>query len=115
MRFLSNRNQATGFYMVGTSVMKEIKSRPFEDKAAYNKDKNYCVSLFRITKTDYYKNLDHKKIVDNKSFWKYIKRHFTDTSSSFNKITRVERDFTQIIMKKLLKHLMISLLKQFQI
>ena len=76
MTSLSNRNQATGFYMVGTSVIKEITSRPFEDKAAYNKDKNYCVSLIRKTKTDYYKNLDHKKIVDNKSFLEIHKASF---------------------------------------
>ena len=49
-----------------------LKSRSLEDKAAYNKKRNYCVSLVRKTKTDYYNNLDHKKVVGNKSFWKYI-------------------------------------------
>ena len=69
-----------------------LKSRSFEDKAAYNKQRNYCVSLVRKTKTDYYNNLDHKKVVDNKLLWKYIKPHFSDKSSSFNDITLVEKD-----------------------
>ena len=69
-----------------------LKSRSFEDKAAYNKQRNYCVPLVRKTKTDYYNNLDHKKVVSNKPFWKYIKPHFSDKSSNFNKITLVEKD-----------------------
>ena len=69
-----------------------LKSRSFEDKAAYNKQRNYCVPLVRKTKTDYYNNLDHKKVVGNKPFWKYIKPHFSDKSSNFNKITLVEKD-----------------------
>ena len=40
---------------------------------------------------DYY-NVDHKKVADNTSFWKYIRPDFTDKSSSFNKITLVEND-----------------------
>ena len=71
---------------------KFLKSRYIEDKAAYNKQRNSCGSLNLKTKTDYYKNLDHKKIADNKSFWKYIKPHFSDKSSNFNKITLVEKD-----------------------
>ena len=64
-----------------------LKSRPFEDRATYNKQRNYCTSLVRKTKMDYYNNVDHKKVADNKSFWKYIRPHFTDKSSSFNTIT----------------------------
>ena len=50
------------------------------------------MSLVRKIKTVYYNNLDHKKVVDNKSFWKYIKPHFPDKSSNSNKITLVEKD-----------------------
>ena len=69
-----------------------LKSRFSEDKAAYNKQKDYCVSLVQKTKMKNYNNLDHTKVVDNKSFWKYIKPHFSDKSSSFNKITLVEKN-----------------------
>ena len=53
-----------------------LKRRSIEDKAAYNKQRNYSVSLVQKTYTDYYNDLDHKKVVDNKSFLKYIKPHF---------------------------------------
>ena len=62
------------------------------DKEAYNKQRNYCVSLIRKTKQQYCNNLDHRKVADNKSFWKYIKPLFSDKSSNSNKITLVEKD-----------------------
>ena len=62
------------------------------DKEAYNKQRNYCVSLIRKTKQQYYNNLDHRKVSDNKSFWKYIKALFSDKSSNSNKITLVEKN-----------------------
>ena len=42
-------------------------------KEVCNKQWNYCVSLVRKTKQDYYNNLE---VADNKSFWKYIKPLF---------------------------------------
>ena len=39
-----------------------------------------------------YSNFDHKKVVDNKSFEKYRKPHFSDKSLTFNKITLVVKD-----------------------
>ena len=52
--------------------------------------KTYCVSLIRNLKKDYYNNLDYKKIIDNKSFWKYVKPLFTEKNARSNKITLVE-------------------------
>ena len=69
-----------------------LRTRCIRDKEAYNKQRNYCVSLIRKTKQQYYNNLDHRKVADNKSFWKYIKPLFSDKSSNSNKITLVERD-----------------------
>ena len=34
----------------------------------YKKQRNYCVSLLRKSKTNYYANLDEKKVFDNKLF-----------------------------------------------
>ena len=45
-----------------------LRTRCIGDKEAYNKQRNYCVSLVRKTKQQYYNNLDHRKVVDNKSF-----------------------------------------------
>ena len=54
-----------------------LRTRCIRDKEAYNKQRsNYCVSLIRKTKQHYYNNLDHRKVADNKSFWKYIKPLF---------------------------------------
>ena len=50
-----------------------LRTRCIRDKEAYNKQRNYCVSLIRKTKQQYYNNLDHRKVADNKSFWKYTK------------------------------------------
>ena len=94
----------------------ELKSRSFEDKAAaYNKQRNYCVSFVPKTKTDYYNNFDHKMVVDNKSFSKYIKPYFTNKSLSFNKTTLVEKDLIIDHNEEIAETFNDSLLKQFQI
>ena len=71
---------------------KFLKSRSTEDRKAYNKQRNYCVSLIREIKKDYYKNLDYKKIIDNKSFWKHVKPLFTKKNVRSSKITLVENN-----------------------
>ena len=45
------------------------------------------------TKQQYYNNLNHRKVTDNKSFWRYTKPLFSDKSSISNKIKLVEKDF----------------------
>ena len=71
---------------------KFLKIRSIECKLAYNKQRSYCVSLIRHTKREYYNNLDHKYIIDNKSFWKYVKPFLTDKNPRSNKITLVENE-----------------------
>ena len=46
----------------------------------YKKQRNYCGSLLRKSKTNYYANLDEKKVSDNKLFWKAIKPSLSDKS-----------------------------------
>ena len=57
---------------------KFLTSRSIEDRKTYNKHRNYRVSLACKIKKDYYNNLDYKKIIDNKSLWKYVKPLFTE-------------------------------------
>ena len=71
---------------------KFLKSRSTEDRKAYNKQRNYCVSLIREIKKDYYNNLDYKKIIDSKSFWKHVKPLFTKKNVRSSKITLVENN-----------------------
>ena len=67
-----------------------LQSRSSKDKAAYNKQRSYCLSLVRKTKKDFFSNLHHKKIADSKCFRKYLKLLFPEKSSSFNRITIVK-------------------------
>ena len=43
---------------------------------------NYCVSLLRKSKRNYYSNLTVKDVTDNKKFWKSIKPPYTDEAKS---------------------------------
>ena len=53
-----------------------LRTRSNGDKEVYNEQRNYCVSLIRKTKQEYNNNLDHRKVADNKPFWKYVKTLF---------------------------------------
>ena len=57
---------------------------------AYAKQRNFCVSLLRKTKKDYYANLNEKDIADNKKFWQTIKPLFSDKVKSKEKNTSVQ-------------------------
>ena len=71
--------------MNGTRLRNKLwKNRSIEDKLAYNKQQNSCLPLNRQTKRDYYNNLDYKKAIDNKSFWKFVKPQ-DENSGSFRK------------------------------
>ena len=50
-----------------------LKNRSDNNKREYNKQRNYCVSLLRKTKTNFYANLNEKDLSDNKQFWRTVK------------------------------------------
>ena len=52
---------------------KYLRNKILENKKKYTKQRNYCVSLLRKSKREYYSNLDVKSITDNKTFWKTVK------------------------------------------
>ena len=60
------------------------------DKKAYNKQRNKCVSLLRKTKKTYYSNLNVKDVVGNKKFWKTLESFFSDKSNNFENISLIE-------------------------
>ena len=51
------------------------------------KQSYHCVSLPRKSKREYYSNLDEKKICNNKTFWKIVKK-----TESNERITLIEND-----------------------
>ena len=62
------------------------------DRKAYNKQRNYVVSLLRKEKKDFYGNLDISKVTDNRVFWKIVKPKISDKVKIHSKITLVEDD-----------------------
>ena len=71
---------------------KFLKNRTAENKLAYNRQRDYCVSLTRKSKRDYCNNLDNRDVTDNKLFWKTIKPFFSDKGPMREKITLIEND-----------------------
>ena len=60
--------------MVRTKLRNTIlKNRDEDIKKSYNIQRNYCASILRKSKRDYYNNLNEKNICDNRKFWKVIK------------------------------------------
>ena len=55
---------------------KFLKNRTESNRVSYNKQRNFCVSLLRKAKKDYYGNLNEKDVIDNKKFWKTVKPLF---------------------------------------
>ena len=57
-----------------------LKNKTDTNRMLYKKQSNCCVSLLRKSKTNYYANLDEKKMPNNKLFWKVIKLLLLDKS-----------------------------------
>ena len=53
-----------------------LQNKSEENKIRYTKQRNFCVSLIRKTKKQYYQNLNEKTVADNKVFWKTVKPFF---------------------------------------
>ena len=52
---------------------KYLENNNKENRKLYAKQRNYCVSLLRKTKKAYYRNLNERKVSDDKLFWKTVK------------------------------------------
>ena len=50
-----------------------LKNPIVANKLAYTKQRNFCVSLLRKVKREYFANLNGKNITDNRRFWQTIK------------------------------------------
>ena len=68
------------------------KNRNYENWYLYKKQSNFCVSLLRKTKRNYFKNVKMQDITDNKKFWETIRPYFRDKGYNQTKITIVEKD-----------------------
>ena len=71
---------------------KFLRVKSEENKMLYKKQRNYCVSLVKKTKREYYSNLKIKDVTDNKKFWKTVKPFLSDKGVTIERITLVEND-----------------------
>ena len=59
----------------------------------YKRQRNYCLSILRKSKKEYFNSLNMKQVSDNKLFWKSVKPFFfNDKGSNSSKITLVEEN-----------------------
>ena len=56
---------------------KFLNTKSDNDRKAYNKQHNLCVSLIRREKKNFFDNISTHDITDNKTFWKKVKPLFT--------------------------------------
>ena len=69
-----------------------LRTKSQEDRSKYNKQRNFCKILLRRAKKLYFSNLDMKKVVDNRSFWKTFPPLFSTKCSKGDKIILNEND-----------------------
>ena len=69
-----------------------LQNKSEENRIRYARQRNFCVSLLRKTKKEYYQNLNEKSVIDNKSFWKTVKPFLSDKTHGNDKIHLIEND-----------------------
>ena len=67
-----------------------LKNKCLENRVLYIQQRKNCVSLLRTGKVRHYVNLNEKKILNNKQFWKVVKPLFSDKSICGDKIDLTE-------------------------
>ena len=71
---------------------KYLKNNTLENKNDYKRMRNFCVSLVKKSKKEYYNNINTKNIIDNKKFWKTVKPMFSDKVKQTQNISLVENE-----------------------
>ena len=71
---------------------KFLRNRTPENRIAYNQQRNFCVSLVRETKREYFNSLNEKLVTDNKLFWNTIKSFFSDKGATREKYTLTDEE-----------------------
>ena len=69
-----------------------LKNPTVANKLAYTKQRNFCVSLLRKVKREYFANLNEKNITDNRKFWQTVKPFLSEKNKSREKITLVKNE-----------------------
>ena len=81
--------------MVRTKLLNKLrKENSLINELGYKRQSNFCTTLIKKTKRNFYNNLNVNKITDNKSFWKTVKPSFTEKTLKDEKIVLTENDTT---------------------
>ena len=82
--------------MTRTRLRNRFLKEPTQmNRLAYKKQRNYCVSLMRQSKKQYYGSLNVNHITDNKNFWRVVKPNFSNKILGANRV--ILRDGGKII------------------
>ena len=69
-----------------------LKNPLVANKLPYTKQRNFCVSLLRKVKREYFANLNEKNITDNKKFWQTVKPFISEKNKPKEKSTLVKNE-----------------------
>ena len=69
---------------------KFLNARSNLDRKAYNKQRNYVVSLLRQKKKTFYTNVNTNILTESRTFWKIVKPFLTDKTNKTSRITLLE-------------------------
>ena len=70
------------------------------NRLAYKKQKNYCVSLMRQSKNQYYGSLNVNHITDSKIFWRVVRPNFSNKILGTNRVILRDGDKIYLIQKR---------------
>ena len=71
---------------------KFLKNATDQNKLINNKQRNFCVSLLRKEKKEYFAKLNENDITDNRKFWHTVKPFLSDKVKSRETITLVNNE-----------------------
>ena len=87
-----------------------LSYRSEENRLAYKKQRNFCVTLLRKKKADCFNNLDLNLVRDNKMFWKATSPYFVNNPKKRSKITLAdEKDTFNKFFGNIIKNLNIPI------
>ena len=69
---------------------KFLNARSNLDRKAYNKQRNYVVSLLRQKKKTFYTNVNTNILTESRTFWEIVKPFLTDKTNKTSRITLLE-------------------------
>ena len=79
--------------MIRSRLRNKFNKNPtVENETAYKIQRNLCVKLFRNAKKEYYGNLDHCILSDNKKFWEVMKPLFSEKKKIMRKMILIDND-----------------------